>query len=82
MNTTTGAQRYNKRMDKIWDDYKRRENDRIARAAPGLLEAAKQVIWKLSHNHDVDGYKGPGRITREDATIKMLVEAIAKMEGK
>ena len=57
-------------------------NARLIAAAPELLEAAKQVIWKLSHNHDVDGYNGPGRITREDATVKMLYAAIAKAEGR
>lgn len=43
-----------------------------------LQEAARQVIWKLSHNHDLPDYKGPGRITREDATIRMLVAALQK----
>ena len=45
-----------------------------------LLEAAKQVLWKLSHNHDLPDYKGPGRITRQDATVKMLYEAVEKAE--
>jgi hypothetical protein len=47
-----------------------------------LLEAAKQVLWKLSHNHDLPDYKGPGRITRQDATVKMLYEAVEKAENR
>lgn len=45
-----------------------------------LLEAAKQVIWKLSHNHKLPDYQGPGRITREDATVKMLIDAISNYQ--
>lgn len=40
-----------------------------------LLEAARQVLWKLNHTHHDRDYKGPARITRQDATVKMLQEA-------
>jgi hypothetical protein len=43
-----------------------------------LLEAARQVLWKLNHNHDDRGYRGPARITREDATVRMLQAAYNK----
>ena len=51
-----------------------------------LLEACKQIVWKLSHNHS-DGIgpnsrTWPGTIDRNDATVKMAVEAIAKAEGR
>lgn len=47
-----------------------------------LLEACKQIVWKLSFNHCFDdGYVGPASITRLDATVKMAVAAIAKAEG-
>lgn len=41
-----------------------------------LLQAAKQVLWKLSHNHKLPDYQGPGRITRDDATVRMLQDAV------
>lgn len=53
-----------------------------------LLAAAKQVVWKLSHNFNVaqvgnvSGYTGPALIDRKDATVKMLVDAINAMEGR
>lgn len=47
-----------------------------------LLEAAKAVVWKLSHNHDTPDYQGPARIDRNDAVIRDLVEAIAKHEAR
>ena len=59
-----------------------RANARLIAAAPELLEACKQIVWKLSHNHD-DGNGGtkPATITRNDATVRMAVAAIAKAEG-
>lgn len=56
------------------------EGDLIV-AAPDLLEACKQIVWKLSHNSCLPDYEGPGRITRLDATVKMAVATIAKVEG-
>lgn len=46
-----------------------------------LLEACKQIVWKLGHNHMVDGKCVPGTIDRNDATVRMAIEAIAKAEG-
>lgn len=51
---------------------------RLIAAAPDLLEACKQIVWKLGHNHALPGYKGPARIDRRDATVKMAIAAIAK----
>ena len=41
-----------------------------------LLQAAEQVLWKLSHYHRTPDYSGPGRITRQDATVIMLQAAV------
>jgi len=57
-------------------------NARLIAAAPELLEAAKQVIWKLSHNHQTGTYTGPAQITRLDATVRMLEEAVSKAEAR
>ena len=46
-----------------------------------LLFAAKNVLWKLSHNHDLPDYKGPARIDRKDATIRMLQEVVDEYEN-
>lgn len=57
---------------------------RLLAAAPDLLEAARQVIWKMGHNERNDepgGYCGPIRITRSDATVRMLCHAIAAIDG-
>ena len=44
-----------------------------------LLTAARQIVWKLSHNHSPSG-KGndcvPGRIDRRDITVKLLEAAV------
>lgn len=59
-------------------------NARLMASAPTLLEAAKQVIWKLSFEHSPSGKGGDchhARMDRTDATVKMLCEAIAKAEG-
>ena len=45
-----------------------------------LLIAAKQVIWKLNHNFITPDYTGPARITRQDATIRLLVAAVEAIE--
>jgi hypothetical protein len=63
-----------------WKEFE--ANTQLIAAAPDLLEAAKQVIWKLSHNHWTEDYRGPARITREDATVKMLIDAINRVEGR
>lgn len=47
-------------------------NARLIAAAPALLEAARQVAWKLNRNTD----QGPALIDRNDACFRMLVEAI------
>ncbi len=47
-----------------------------------LLEACKQIVWKLNHNHNLPGYKGPARITRKDSTVHMAVDAIALAEAE
>jgi hypothetical protein len=58
------------------------ETQRLLEAAPDLLEACKQIVWKLNHNYALPDYKGPARITRQDATVKMAIAAIAKAEGR
>ena len=48
-------------------------------AFDALIEGARQVIWKLGHNHDDDkGGSKPGTVTREDATVKMLAVALCQ----
>jgi hypothetical protein len=56
-------------------------NARLISAAPELLEACRQIVWKLSHNGTRDGENGPVSIDRRDATVRMAIEAIAKAEG-
>lgn len=61
------------------DDY---ANAALMAAAPDLLEACKQIVWKLSHNHadgiGPDAKTWPGTINRNDITVKMAEAAIAK----
>lgn len=54
------------------------EDARLFDAAPDLLDACKQIVWKLSHNWD----NGPARIDRRDATVRLAEKAIAKAEGR
>jgi hypothetical protein len=56
-------------------------NARLMAAAEKLLEAAKNVIWKLGHNGDPNYNPGPVKISRLDVTIRELELAIAKAEG-
>jgi len=51
-------------------------------ALPDLLEAAKNVLWKLNHNGDPDINPGPVKIDRDDVVIRHLQAALAKAEGK
>ena len=45
-----------------------------------LVHAARNVVWKLSHNFCLPDYEGPARITRQDATVRMLDEALEVYE--
>lgn len=63
-------------------DYFNKADARLMTASPELLEAAIQVIWKVSHNYHKEKYQGPARITREDATVRMLVDAVKKATGE
>jgi len=51
-------------------------------AAPELLEALRQIVYKASHNFKMTSYEGPAYITREDISVKMAIAAIAKAEGR
>ena len=53
-----------------------------ARALVALIEGARQVSWKLSHNEKSTHYEGPGRVTRQDATVRMLFEALCQVEDR
>lgn len=57
------------------------EDQSLIAASPDLLEAARQVLWKLSHNFSASGNGDdcrPGTVDRNDATVEMLARAIAK----
>lgn len=58
----------------------RQEVAQLIETAPDLLEACRQIVWKLSFNSKLPDYEGPGRIDRRDATVKMAIAAIAKAE--
>ena len=58
-----------------------RANARLIAAAPELLEACRQILWKLGHNEKSEHYSGPGRVTRHDATVRMAQAAVDKAEG-
>ena len=50
-----------------------------------LLEAAEQVIWKMSHSgwkcsHDETIV--PNGVTRQDATSRMLQAAVSEIKGE
>lgn len=49
-NHTTSVQRYNKRLDKIWEDYTRREAERIQSTIKYI-----KPLWNKSHVFKVDG---------------------------
>ena len=51
-------------------------NISLIAAAPELLEACRQIIWKLSHGTN----ENPNTISRLDATVKMAIAAIKKAE--
>ena len=46
-----------------------------------LIRAAEGVLWKLSHNFDQPGYKGPARIDRNDASVRELRRAVNAANG-
>jgi len=49
--------------------------------APGLLLAAKSLLWKLSHNtQKPDGTSGPGQVDRNDATVRQLQAIIDRID--
>ena len=80
----------NSRYRGLWDVYdcdgnqivagKIKEVARLIAAAPELLEACKQIVWKLSFNHRDSDYEGPARIDRNDAVVRMAVAAIVRAE--
>lgn len=49
-------------------------------ASLGVLEAARCVLWKLSHNHELPDYSGPARIDRRDASVRWLQAAVDAAE--
>ena len=51
-------------------------NSYLIAAAPELLEACRQIIWKLSHGTN----ENPNTISRLDTTVKMAIAAIKKAE--
>ena len=46
-NTTTAAQRYNARMDKIWETARRLKAERDAALAAANLLAALELAWDI-----------------------------------
>lgn len=56
----------------------------LVEAAPDLLEACQQILWKLSHNTSPSGNGGdcrPGTVDRTDATIRMAQAAVNRALG-
>ena len=51
-----------------------RANARLIAAAPDLLQACRGIVWLLN----LDEPNGPLRIDRNDVTVRMAVDAIAK----
>jgi len=59
-----------------WDKYQERAIDRnLFNAAPELLEALKQIVWKVDQTN---GYIE----MRDDVVIKLARDAIAKAESE
>ena len=54
------------------------ETDQTANTLSVVLE---QIIWKLNHNFDLPGYKGPAYITREDTTIRRAQKVLNSLKG-
>lgn len=58
---------------------------RAVNSHEALLNAVKNVVWKLSHDHSASG-KGddckPATINRNDAVVELCREAIKQAEGK
>jgi len=53
--------------------------DAIQKGRQQLIEATKQLLWKLSHNTSPSGNGGdcrPGTVDRNDATIRILGQAL------
>jgi hypothetical protein len=77
-NYLTGSQRYNNKLNKIFDEpikrMKEEEKKRLEVAAPELLEALKACYRALSIDSDMEEDFAP--------EIKQAKQAITKAEGK
>jgi len=74
------------RKDHIVPDEEQEANARLLAAAPALLEACKQITWKLSFDTSpsagqIPGDSRPGSIDRKDATAMMARRAINLAEN-
>jgi hypothetical protein len=60
-----------------------RETARLISAAPQMHEALRQIVWKLNRDEasSEDETNHPAKIDRNDAVIKMAVEALASADG-
>lgn len=77
---------------KVQTEEEAKANAQLIAAAPELLAACRQIVWKLSHycydlnvlNSDgstVGRYTGPVLLDKTDAVIKLVERAIAKATG-
>jgi hypothetical protein len=57
-------------------------NALLIAAAPDLLEACKNVVWKLSHGGDKGNGFEMNTIDLKDAVVRLCEAAIAKAEGR